>query len=43
LIEYLYEAKADFLMRVREKFGLGIDGLGLGDHEAVLEKGGGGR
>jgi hypothetical protein len=40
LIELLMEGKIDFLMRVREKFDLGIEGLGLGDHRVVLEKGG---
>jgi hypothetical protein len=40
LIEHLYEGKIDFLMRVREKFDLGIDRLGLGDHVVELEKGG---
>jgi hypothetical protein len=40
LIEGLYERKIDFLMRVRGKFDVGIDGLGLGDHVVELEKGG---
>jgi hypothetical protein len=40
LIEHLYEVKIDFLMRVREKFDLGIDRLGLGDQVVEMEKGG---
>jgi hypothetical protein len=40
LIGLLMGEKTGLVMRVREKFGRGIDGLGLGDHEAVLEKGG---
>jgi hypothetical protein len=40
LIELLKREKIDFVMRVREKFDLGIDGLGKGDHRVVLEKGG---
>jgi hypothetical protein len=34
------EAGIGFVMRVREKFDLGIDVLGLGDHRVILEKGG---
>jgi hypothetical protein len=40
LIELLKQEKIDFVMRVREKFDVGIDALGLGDHRVVLEKGG---
>jgi hypothetical protein len=40
LIEQLLEAGIGFVMRVREKFDLGIDGLGGGEHQIVLEKGG---
>jgi hypothetical protein len=40
LIELLFEKKIDFLMRVKEKFDLGIDALGRGDHSVTLEKGG---
>jgi hypothetical protein len=40
LIELLFEKKIDFLMRVKEKFDLGIDALGRGDHRVTLEKGG---
>jgi hypothetical protein len=40
LIGVLFEAGIDFVMRVREKFDLGIDALGLGDHRVTLEKGG---
>jgi hypothetical protein len=40
LIEQLMEKKIEFVMRVRERFGLGIDGLGRGDHLIELEKGG---
>jgi hypothetical protein len=40
LIEQLLEAGIDFVMRVREKFDLGIDALGCGDHRVRLEKGG---
>jgi hypothetical protein len=40
LIELLFEKKIDFLMRVKEKFDLGIDALGRGDHNVILEKAG---
>jgi hypothetical protein len=40
LIMLLLEAGIDFVMRVREKFDLGIDALGCGDHRVRLEKGG---
>jgi hypothetical protein len=40
LIEQLKREKIDFVMRVREKFDVGIDALGLGDHLVTLEKGG---
>jgi hypothetical protein len=40
LIGQLFEAGIDFVMRVREKFDLGIDALGMGDHRVTLEKGG---
>jgi hypothetical protein len=40
LIGQLLDAGIDFVMRVREKFDVGIDGLGLGDHLVILEKGG---
>jgi hypothetical protein len=43
LIRVLMEARIAFVMRVREKFDLGIDSLGLGDHRVILEKGGSGR
>jgi hypothetical protein len=33
LIQWLQEKKIDFVMRVREKFDRGIDGLGRGEHE----------
>jgi hypothetical protein len=39
-IGQLVEAGIDFVMRVREKFDAGIDGLGPGDHLVRLEKGG---
>jgi hypothetical protein len=38
LIGQLLEAGIAFVMRVREKFDRGIDGLGRGDHEVILEK-----
>jgi hypothetical protein len=40
LIELLMEEKIAFLMRVREKFDLGIDVLERGEHRVELEKGG---
>jgi hypothetical protein len=40
LIEELMEEGIEFVMRVREKFDLGIDALGAGDHKVTLEKGG---
>jgi hypothetical protein len=38
LIGQLVEAGIGFVMRVREKLDRGIDGLGRGDHEVILEK-----
>jgi hypothetical protein len=40
LIDLLLKAGIGFVMRVRENFDLGIDGLGRGDHRVKLEKGG---
>jgi hypothetical protein len=40
LIEQLVKTGIAFVMRVREKFDVGIDGLGRGDHQMLLEKGG---
>jgi hypothetical protein len=38
LIDLLMKKKIEFVMMTREKFDMGIDELGLGDHRVTLEK-----
>jgi hypothetical protein len=41
LIRVLWERGIDFVMRVRQKFSLEIDGLSMGEHRIKVEAGGG--